>query len=550
MADEANTIVPVDTLKAMEEPTRSAEVPTESAVVEPEPERDSDAPAGKGTEEAKIPVVEDAPAAIESTATDLKTDPTTDGGDTVAEPSADTAATNGTPASKKANNGRRKSGAGVPEHKKKTPSKKKKGVVEQHLDAEPGQHWFVAMKGYPPWPVVVAEEEMLPESLLGKRPVSARRIDGTYREDFRDGGKNAKDRRYPVMFLSTNEFAWQVNTDLQPLDIATVKKEVETGNTTKKSKALWDAYKIAAEEHDIAWYKGVLESHEAALQADLESKEAKKNKTKRKSTAAIDESEDVDMEDVEDEGTASAKKAKPSKKRKIPPESDENEEKPAKTPKLKLSHKAKDQSASKPKKESKPKKVKKSESEESESVKVEEKPMTEEERLEKRENFVLYLRHRLQKGFISRDQAPKESEMVNMSDYLKQLEAHKDLEASVIKKTKVHKVLKAIIKLDSIPKEDEYQFKKRSNELLNSWNRALAAEAESAVSKLAGEPVTNGVKHGELEEKEQDIKPSEAPEAPKATDDDVPMAEAGVDGSVIKDDNTDAAAEPAPAVAV
>jgi hypothetical protein len=65
--------------------------------------------------------------------------------------------------------------------------------------------YFVAMKGYQPWPVIVADEDMLPDTLLAKRPVSAMRIDGTYREDFREGGKNAKDRRYPVMFLYTNE---------------------------------------------------------------------------------------------------------------------------------------------------------------------------------------------------------------------------------------------------------------------------------------------------------------------------------------------------------
>jgi hypothetical protein len=115
-------------------------------------------------------------------------------------------ATNGTPASKKGgNNNRRKSGAGVPEHKKKTPSKKKKAPTELQLNVQPGEIRFVAMRGYQPWPVVVCDEEMLPEVLLSKRPVSAKRIDGTYREDFMEGGKNAKDRRYPIMFLGTNE---------------------------------------------------------------------------------------------------------------------------------------------------------------------------------------------------------------------------------------------------------------------------------------------------------------------------------------------------------
>ena len=61
------------------------------------------------------------------------------------------------------------------------------------------------MKGYPPWPSIICDEEMLPVSLLSKRPVSAMRPDGSYREDFREGGKNLRDRRYPVMFLGTNE---------------------------------------------------------------------------------------------------------------------------------------------------------------------------------------------------------------------------------------------------------------------------------------------------------------------------------------------------------
>jgi septal ring factor EnvC (AmiA/AmiB activator) len=98
----------------------------------------------------------------------------------------------------------------------------------------------------------------------------------------------------------------------------------------------------------------------------------------------------------------------------------------------------------------------------------------------------------LQKGFLSRDQAPKDEDMANMADYLKQLEAHEDLEAEVIKRTKVHKVLKAIIKLDNIPKEEEHNFKQRSIELLNKWSGTLAADGESATTSAT--PATNGVK--------------------------------------------------------
>jgi hypothetical protein len=64
--------------------------------------------------------------------------------------------------------------------------------------------------------------------------------------------------------------------------------------------------------------------------------------------------------------------------------------------------------------------------------------------------------------------------MVIMSNYIKKLEAHTDLEASIIRATKVHKVLKAIVKMDSIPKDEDYQFRRRSMDILFKWKDLLA----------------------------------------------------------------------------
>jgi hypothetical protein len=93
---------------------------------------------------------------------------------------------------------------------------------------------------------------------------------------------------------------------------------------------------------------------------------------------------------------------------------------------------------------------------------------------------VLFLRHKLQKGLLTRDQEPKEDEMKLMSDYITKLEAFPDLEVSIIRSTKINKVLKAILKLDSIPKEDEFQFKPRSQSLLDKWNKLLAVDGSGA----------------------------------------------------------------------
>jgi hypothetical protein len=99
---------------------------------------------------------------------------------------------------------KRKSTGGVPEHKNKKLNRKA-SKIDLNLEIQPGELWLAVMKGYKNWPCIICDEEMLPESLLSKRPVSAMRPDGSYRPDFLAGGKNARDRRYPIMFLGTNE---------------------------------------------------------------------------------------------------------------------------------------------------------------------------------------------------------------------------------------------------------------------------------------------------------------------------------------------------------
>jgi hypothetical protein len=99
---------------------------------------------------------------------------------------------------------RRKSiGGGAAKGKKLNKKASKPRML--NLDAEPGDHYFVKLKGFPQWPVIICDEDMLPASLLKSRPVTAKRADGTYREDYADGGKNIADRTFPVMYLHTNE---------------------------------------------------------------------------------------------------------------------------------------------------------------------------------------------------------------------------------------------------------------------------------------------------------------------------------------------------------
>lgn len=45
--------------------------------------------------------------------------------------------------------------------------------------------------------------------------------------------------------------------------------------------------------------------------------------------------------------------------------------------------------------------------------------------------------------------------------------------------TKVNKLLESILRLDEIPKEDEFQFRRRSKSLLEQWNKVLRGDERS-----------------------------------------------------------------------
>ncbi|KAF3482128.1 uncharacterized protein GIQ15_04887 [Arthroderma uncinatum] len=457
---------------------------------------------------------------------------------TTDQPTTETA-TNGTPSTgKKAVNGKRKS-TGAPGPKKL--NKKKSMNRIYHLDVQPGETYLARMKSHAPWPSIVCDEEMLPPSLLSTRPVTTKKPDGTYSEAYADGGKKVNDRTFPVMFMHTNEFAWIPNADLTPLKPEDC-KDVSEKN---KSKALLAAYNVAAEGHDLEHFKTMLADHERALQEDLDEKEAKaaakaakQEKKKRKSMEVVDEPEDEEMEDA-------GEKKKSTKKRKKDLESEGEHEKPAKTPKpatkLKLTtpkapgtgEKGGKKAASTAKaSKGKSKKAAKAEAsdEEIETPKETEKPVDPQEAKAKREKEILYLRYKLQKGFLTRDQAPEETEMELMSTYINKLEAYSDLEVSIIRSTKINKVLKAIIKLPTIPKEEEYNFRGRSIQILSRWKQLLESDMPSAgeASTPADKPTSNGVHKKNKSEKKDDKKAEDADEdaAEPSKDGDISMADA------------------------
>lgn len=88
------------------------------------------------------------------------------------------------------------------------------------------------------------------------------------------------------------------------------------------------------------------------------------------------------------------------------------------------------------------------------------------------------LRQKLQDGLLLFGHPPKEDDVPAMVDYISQLEQHADLEALIIHQTKIHKVLKAILKIGDIPREDEFNIRRRLVVLLEKWTDILSTEPE------------------------------------------------------------------------
>jgi len=118
--------------------------------------------------------------------------------------------------------------------------------------------------------------------------------------------------------------------------------------------------------------------------------------------------------------------------------------------------------------------------------------------------------------------------MDTMAEYFSSLEQLDDLEQSVIRTTKIHKVLKAINKLANIPKDEEHNFKARSVALLAKWQKVLAdggeagAEDGDKTEVVAAEDKKEDV---EMEDVAKEEEVTEAKDEPAEATKDEPAAD-------------------------
>jgi hypothetical protein len=137
-----------------------------------------------------------------------------------------------------------------------------------------------------------------------------------------------------------------------------------------------------------------------------------------------------------------------------------------------------------------------------------------------------------------------------MSGYLQKLEGYPELESGIIRQTKINKVLKAMIKLPSIPGDGEFNFKQRSQDLLAKWNTILSSdtvdggkEAENEEDKETKDLAKDEVKPDSKEEEIKDEETNGVKEAKPSdtTDKDEETANADAAEETAAKDDTPAA---------
>ena len=135
--------------------------------------------------------------------------------------------------------------------------------------------------------------------------------------------------------------------------------------------------------------------------------------------------------------------------------------------------------------------------------------------------------------------------MSSMSNYIQKLETYADLEVSIIRATKINKVLKAIIKLNSIPKDEEYDFRGRSMTILGKWKTLLDSDVPTAGASASAadekstdaKPTANGV-HKRVNGKREET--TEGDDEAAAADDDamLDVSETKTQGAEAEDEES------------
>ncbi|ODN94654.1 hypothetical protein L198_04795 [Cryptococcus wingfieldii CBS 7118] len=269
-----------------------------------------------------------------------------------------------------------------------------------------------------------------------------------------------------TQFFPAGDFAWLASKDIKPLPSSDITSFLSQTHR-KSAGALRVAYSTAQdpsewdEQQDAARRQGEAEEEEVDELEDEEEEKVKGGKRKRK----------------EEKEVAGGKKAVGKKGKK--------EEEP-KSKKAKAA----------------PTKGKVEQKEEAEKKKKGEDPVS---------LKVKGWRHLLQKAFLG-ESMPSAESIHSFDETFREIENYEQMTIEALQFSKIGKVMRKMVALKNIPKNDKYKFTDRAGALMNKWQSyidisnppASGAASQSPVSKKAGKEDKPVSKKAE-EEKEEDV---------------------------------------------
>ncbi|WVR07685.1 hypothetical protein IAU60_004727 [Kwoniella sp. DSM 27419] len=352
---------------------------------------------------------------------------------TSASPAAEAEPTKPAPASGK------KAPASKAKGRASLPSAGKKGAASAAKEERTFAHGDIVLarlRGYPPWPARIANPDEIPRNVLAQRPGKSPYI-------------------FCCQFFPAGDYSWLQSKEIKPLtpsDITTYLSETHR----KATGGLRVAYETAQDPTE--WDQEQAEVHRANEEAEN----------------AVDELEDEDEEEEENaagkrkRGAAAEKKGDKKKKAKTATKSkaevDEiqsEEDAPKSKAKAKPAAKGK---ADKAKSAKAP--VSKPEAQES----AEDDPLASNPECVKVKDW----RHKLQRAFLSKS-LPSAEEMPTYDDLFKTIESYKDMTIDALQYSKIGKVMKKIVTLSEIPRNDEFKITDRASKLMHQWTDFIAS---------------------------------------------------------------------------
>lgn len=308
------------------------------------------------------------------------------------------------------------------------------------------------------------DDENVPSAVLKERPIVKHRD------------------LYTIRFFPAADYHWAFSKDLELLN----KDKIDSflAGPNRKKGDLRQAYEIARDPQ--SWNEEqntIVRNYEQSLQ-----------------DAAEEEEENQDqLEEEEDEEEEPS-----SKKRKRSLESGKVRESADKRKKIKASEAAK----TKPEKPS----SKGAAATNGENDKSE-------ESLDPETKKVKEWRHKVQKVFLGKDGTINAEDMPSADATFKVVEEYEGMMADHLRTTKIGKVMKRVMQLAEIPRDDEFHFKERAEKLCAKWGAIMAsgdgaaAAPKDSSAEGSGQPAKENGEAAARAEREAKSEPEAAPAA-------------------------------------